>query len=409
MDKEDAVYKTFSTIIAGWLSFYISMHPLSYSIEHQITSINGGLFIPLLISIAWGWRYGLVCCTLGLATQYGLWIWRPSGWGAVAGVTTHTIWVVWHGWWHNNMSCRITKRENSYCWIKPYIGEIIIRSILIISYFLLFPLIMSFNPPFWAMSSSITHVSNAFIETVMLKQLVEGMMWVTLCDILLMNKFIRRCLKLPVDDYNCPKVMQWILLIGCILVGIEAYVSWYLRVNGSFLRLLIYPSIEDVAHRIIIFTTCVWFGIFISKYTSRYCSLHDALEKQNTKYAKYFEELPLPIVIVNSDYKVVQMSKMFREMLNVSNRDQIELLTGSKRCSEYFDFPICNTDKCVLRHPNENNYNVEFLHIGKVGEANYCLSVIHTIKDSDGRMKEMILMYDVERVDDSDISRCNCA
>jgi len=35
--------------------------------------------------------------------------------------------------------------------------------------------------------------------------------------------------------------------------------------------------------------------------------------------------------------------------------------------------------------------------------------VIHTIKDSDGRMKEMILIYDVERVDDSDIARCNCA
>lgn len=396
MDRENIVYKTLASLMFGYISFYISMSPLTYIIDNQVTSINGGLFIPLLISMAWGWKYGLLCSLFGFGTQYGWWSWYPSGYGAAFGVSTHTLWVMWHGWWRNNYKCRLSK-DTRYCWLRPYVGEIIIRSVIVLIYYSAFSLAMSFNPPFWDNIVTTTGVTNLFLNTVMIKQVIEGLLWLTLCDLLLLCNPVRRVLRLAYITSYLPKVKQWVMIIIVILTGIDLIVD-QITSTRSYLELIIYPSSHTIVHRVIILTSCTWFGIFLSKYMRQYAELRNSLKNCNRRYSEYFELLPLPIILIDSDRHILQMSKVFRGLLKISNVDHIRLLTKEIRCCDYFKFPICNTDKCVLYHTNKTHYNTEFLVQSNCETTNYCLSVIHTISNEDGT-EESLLLYEVERME----------
>jgi len=43
-------------------------------------SILAGLFFPLVVALAWGWRYGLLSALAG-GCQTMWWLWQGDGWG----------------------------------------------------------------------------------------------------------------------------------------------------------------------------------------------------------------------------------------------------------------------------------------------------------------------------------------
>jgi hypothetical protein len=59
-------------------------------------SILAGLLFPLIIALAWGWRYGLLSALAG-GCQSMWWLWRDDGWGLLYAVPVFTLWIVWHG------------------------------------------------------------------------------------------------------------------------------------------------------------------------------------------------------------------------------------------------------------------------------------------------------------------------
>ena len=87
--------KIFIAIVSGVIGFWLSLHPFVFLLPPYEFKFVAGLVFPLIVSIEWGWRYGLVSAIFGLGAQV---LWIKGGWESVVMYTMFTLWIVWHGW-----------------------------------------------------------------------------------------------------------------------------------------------------------------------------------------------------------------------------------------------------------------------------------------------------------------------
>jgi hypothetical protein len=82
-DKNITAYKVIISIIFGLLGFAVNFYSLDFVFYGSYKmSFLLGLIFPMLITLAWGWRYGLLSALCGGCQT--MWIF--------------TLWIVWHGW-----------------------------------------------------------------------------------------------------------------------------------------------------------------------------------------------------------------------------------------------------------------------------------------------------------------------
>ncbi len=120
-----------------------------------------GLFFPLIISLAWGWRYGLLSALAG-GCQSMWWVWSRDGWGLLYAVPVFTLWIVYHGWWADR------RRGESSMRMSSFIVEIPFRIVINLGFYTIFRWLVSFNPPFWAgdVTRNMVPVSEVHLMTV---------------------------------------------------------------------------------------------------------------------------------------------------------------------------------------------------------------------------------------------------
>jgi len=373
---DKVLYRSLVSLLFGWVSFFISLHPLQYIYEGQVTSIHMGLIVPLIISVAWGWRYGLVTCVFGLGTQYGWFIWYRSGWGALLGVATHTLWIVWHGWCGEHGSV-----FHQWKGIKHniYLRELVIRCLLVPSYFILFPFAVSFNPAFFAPEFTSTAVPVEFIVMVVVKQAFVGVVLVLVCDALLSMQFVRHVLGLSTnsDDYDAAPVLGVSLLVGIVFGLIDTVVGHvYFTNNTSFMdSLLFHPDPYRIYTRTFLLLVCLTYGLGYAKYIKKYKISNKKLEVKNKELCQIFEVLPSPLLVVNEKKYLVYMSRRLRELFKLSESDHLMAVMHEKQCFDIMKLPICNTPECPLEHQKEVGYCSSFIQTidGKEYHCEVCL------------------------------------
>jgi signal transduction histidine kinase len=98
-DKNITAYKVIISIIFGLLGFAVNFYSLDFVFYGSYKmSFLLGLIFPMLITLAWGWRYGLLSALCGgCQTMWILWM-PQSGYGSFVSVPPFTLWIVWHGW-----------------------------------------------------------------------------------------------------------------------------------------------------------------------------------------------------------------------------------------------------------------------------------------------------------------------
>jgi len=96
---EARAFRISISIVFGLFGFWVNF--LDIALVEGPTfeiSILGGLLFPLIITLAWGWPYGIVSALAG-GCQSMWWLWSFDGWGLFYAVPVFTLWIVWHGWW----------------------------------------------------------------------------------------------------------------------------------------------------------------------------------------------------------------------------------------------------------------------------------------------------------------------
>ncbi|MFO7885526.1 MAG: response regulator [Desulfobacteraceae bacterium] len=212
----NGMYRTLIAVLFGVTGFGFNFLDIEIfnSPEFKI-SILPGLFFPLTIALAWGWRYGLLSALTG-GCQTMWWLWYSDGWGVFYSVPVFTLWIVWHGWWADH------RRETDPWYKSAFTVEIPFRMVMELGFFLVFPLLVSNNPPPWDTGITWQTVSPSWIHTIAIKHVITGYILLscayTVLHIGCVRKFFHLIPRPAQKDTNA-------ILTGALLTGLAVWTS----------------------------------------------------------------------------------------------------------------------------------------------------------------------------------------
>lgn len=212
-DQNVTAYKVTISIIFGLLGFAVNFYPVDFVFygSYRMSFLLGLLF-PMLITLAWGWKYGLLSALCGgCQTMWILWM-PQSGYGPLVSVPPFTLWIVWLGWF--------SRTRHSL-----YLGEIIFRLFNTVLLYTVFRWVFTLNvpPANVSMPLSVTH-------SIVFKEAVNGVFILFLAQALLYLNATRGFFKLPKSTAS--PHLYYMLRMQLFLVEYCFLVSWARGIYG---------------------------------------------------------------------------------------------------------------------------------------------------------------------------------
>jgi len=231
--RKSLTYKSIISILFGLLGFALNFYSINFAFPPYTATVLIGLIFPMLITIAWGWKYGLLSALVG-GCQSMWWIWGPSnGYAAFAVVPPFTLWIIWHGF----VADFRNKQTVSKWWLNAYVVEIPFRILNSINLFTLSRWAISLNPPPWDWASNATDtIPMHFSIFVVVKQAVVGYIILLLADVLLNLEFVRKFFRLE-KEYN--QANTSFIISAAFLVG-----AFFWIVDSIINTLIFQPDIS---------------------------------------------------------------------------------------------------------------------------------------------------------------------
>lgn len=263
---KDFLYKAGLSILFGLLAFGLNFLDISLldSAQLKITLLVG-LFFPLLLTLAWGWRWGLLCALAG-GCQTMWWLWQSDGWGILYAVPVFTLWIVWHGIWADF-------RRNRFApsWlVSPFIVEIPFRIVIELGFWTIFPWLVSQNPPPWNPNADLNAVAVNWLQAITLKHTIVAYLFLLFGNILLNMGFIRRFLLLPrqQEQTTSSRVFLLYLSVGLGVWVLDALMDHLFFYEDSFWDLLILnPPAHELFIRLFMLGCFLVFGFIMAEHS----------------------------------------------------------------------------------------------------------------------------------------------
>ena len=290
--KNITSYKIAISILFGLLGFVLNFHTINFPFPPYIAVVLIGLLFPMLITLAWGWRYGLLSALAG-GCQSMWWLWGPSnGYAIFAVVPPFTLWILWHGFFADLRN----RRGGHEWWLNAYAVEIPFRILSTINLYTLARWAITLNPPPWGWASAASStIPMHFTNFVVIKQFVIAYIILLLADVLLNLGYIRRLFRLEKksNQTNTSYIISASLLFGVFFWFIDSVVgSLIFYTESSFLDLLaldIPPYVLYVRTAFIL--ACLVGGLVASGFLRKQHESEEALRERTVDLERSNREL----------------------------------------------------------------------------------------------------------------------
>ena len=258
----DKIYKIVVSTAFGLLGFFLNVHTIIFPVGEYTIAVLLGLIFPLLISLSWGWAYGLLSALAG-GCQSMWWLWGPSnGYAVFLIVPPFTLWVVWHG-----LFAEIRRgRKIPRWWLAPYAVEIPFRLICSINLLTTARWAIAANPPPWRWAAqAATAIPLQLSVFVAVKQAFVAFVLLLLADVILNIRWARLFFRLRhrPDDRDTGHIISIFLLFGCLFWLLDSIFSAFAFTHGrTFIDLLAkdIPN-QNLLNRMIFFLFCLASGL----------------------------------------------------------------------------------------------------------------------------------------------------
>jgi len=287
-------YKVAVSIILGLLGFAVNFYTLNFAFPPYTATVLIGLLFPMLITLAWGWKYGLLSALVG-GCQSMWWLWGPSnGYATFFVVPPFTLWIVWHG------LCADWRREQKdhVWWLNAYVVEIPFRILGTINLYTLSRWAITLNPPPWSWAADAPNtIPMRFSSFVVIKQAAVGYVILLLADVLLNLGFVRRFFRLKEDhdQVNTGYIISASLLLGVLFWLVDSIIgSLVFHTESSFLDLLALDIPPDKVYvRTFFILACLLGGLLTSKLLRRQRESDRALQEIEERMRQVVENMPV--------------------------------------------------------------------------------------------------------------------
>lgn len=267
--NREIIEKIIVSIVFGLIGFLLNFIPINYYFPPQKATFLFGLIFPMIITLAWGWKYGFLAATLGMGCQTMWFLWlSTSGWGSIISIPPFTLWVIWHGW------CADQHRKKKTQWSKLYLAEIPFRIFNIIILYTVFRFIFQFNPPPWAPEVSNTVVPLEYINFIVVKEIINAYLILIICDAVLNLGKVRTFFKLKKksEQVKTNYISSVSIIFGILFWITDGFLSYLIFESGegSILDLIILNvPIHNLFTRITFLGACLIVGLILSNFFNK--------------------------------------------------------------------------------------------------------------------------------------------
>jgi PAS domain S-box-containing protein len=309
--------KIFISIISGVIGFWLSQHPFVFLLPPYELKFIAGLVFPLIVSLEWGWRYGLVSAIFGLGAQVmGI----KGGWESVVTYFLFALWIVWHGW-----SAEKFRKTGKKIWNR-YAAELPFRLFNTIILYTVFRWIFQLNPPPWAPEITQTSVSLQYVNYKALGAAFNGYLVLLLSNVLILFGPLRKVLRRHeiIEQKRSNYLLGTAILIGCVFWVVDGAFSLIFRdlpnsmtAKGSdtLLDLVVFNVPPYALFERLSFFIALLTGVLLA---SRYINKYSETEKLLTRMV---ELSPYPITVVDTSGRVDYINPEFIESFGYKLED----------------------------------------------------------------------------------------
>jgi len=329
--------KVIIAVLFGVAGFFLNLLPLDIHVGGIQYSILIGLFPALLITQVWGLKYGLIAALSG-STQTMWFKWLGDGYGIFYAVPVFTFWIVWHGIWADKRA----KTENPPFYYSKYFQEIVIRFIIELGFWTIFPLLVSKNPPAWN-PAAVETVTDKFLFSIAVKHTANAYIMLMVIDCITSLKRVRKFFGLKANNGRPRAVFLFVLLWTVIFWFSDAVIhdlffdqikSFYNTVDSlPFMAIMFtdYP-ISNFLLRLVFFGFSFYGAVLISGFYKRQ-------REREKKYKSLFEHSNDIILLFKSDGCVVELNEtgltLFKPLKKEKKQMWISDLIPEKQFSEF--------------------------------------------------------------------------
>jgi signal transduction histidine kinase len=225
--KKSNVYKVIVSIILGFIGFIGIFYSSRFDFNGFSINFAWSIMLPLLVTLAWGTRFGLISISLGLVILYPFILGRYNGWASIVPVISLFLWIIIHGYGRKK---RLMKQHALY--YNVYFLQFVHVMIRMFLYMTLFPVLIRLNGwilPFWIPSAH-TEMDIGIILLFAIKGIIVESILLALCDTFLLFPFVRRVFRLECSrgsKYNTRITVALVafgLSFTVIILGIYNYI-----------------------------------------------------------------------------------------------------------------------------------------------------------------------------------------
>ncbi|MFA6400629.1 MAG: PAS domain S-box protein [Salinivirgaceae bacterium] len=248
--------KLLVSILFGLVSFVLSPYGFSSQIAEVTINIPWIIILPIMASLAFGWRYGFISGITG-AAFYPFLLWPEEGW---LNVLTTFLYLVFFTSIGIVNGIEITHGYRRLM-LKFSIVFILFVGLLYLSFYNLINPLLSLNPPFW-FKNTINCIDPSFLNAFAIKDSINVLLITIVADTLLCLPLIRRLFDLEVlktmrhnhrifGAVIVSSILLWLIFVGLDFSLLNKHTSQH---DGHLLlTLLVILSGGIIAARVLIY------------------------------------------------------------------------------------------------------------------------------------------------------------
>lgn len=314
------------SILLGWLGFYINLNPIVFQAlpPHHLRFLLGQS-LPLLLSMLWGWRYGLISATLGLAGLYSFVIYAENGWSLLAYFPFHIFWFVWHGYWAKRFD------EEGFWYHSLYVVELPFSLAYTLMLLFIVPILTQFNPPFWNPQATETSIDYPVLIRIAVKTTINNYVLLAMVDILRHFHWVRAIFETKDQSKYLTQPSKFIgysLLAGFIawfMDGILEYI-FFNTAKLDFLTTLLAPSLHSLFARFLFLITCLLIGVYSTRTIHKQMQIEKELAESRRKLTLFLQAAHEALIELNLIQHQAFFSPRFYQMLGYTSKEIPALL-----------------------------------------------------------------------------------
>jgi PAS domain S-box-containing protein len=306
----------FSAVGAGLLCLFLSGFGINVFVEDIRITLVWSVIFPLIISMAYGSRYGLIAAFTGGAF-FPFLLWPGNGYANILNFFLLTL--LYYSIGKLNLGMLRHRYLETFTRILIFVGVYTI--VLAISFLFIFNPLLSLNPPFWY-AETVDYIDRGIRIIFLIKNSIGYLFAILSAELLLHLTFVRKFLGLPVYmrlNQN-KRVFFYSVLTALIIFSI------FILLENTLLKYGDPHGInQTLNHTLLVAAIILWTGVIVIRtlfnFTEKRLESDQIIKENEEKFRLVFENSldailwanPLSGIIVNCNTAATQLFDRTRD------------------------------------------------------------------------------------------------